>query len=142
MVHIVSVNNFFNRNGSSVITYKPTVEAHYGTLLCSSRNELGPQVVPCVFHIVSAGKYVLSSLVNMSRYRQFDRSVVTFSNTTARCEKARYLNKISIILRKDYDNILSQSLTTREQRINVAALITFFSLINCVTLSFRRGTFS
>ncbi|XKL62808.1 hypothetical protein PGB90_002641 [Kerria lacca] len=56
MVHIVSVNNFLNGNGSSVIKYKPVTEANYGTLMCSSQNELGPQVVPCVFHIVSAGK--------------------------------------------------------------------------------------
>ncbi|XP_065214217.1 nephrin-like isoform X2 [Planococcus citri] len=56
MVHIVSVNNFVNHNGSSVIAYKPISESSYGTLLCSSQNELGPQVVPCVFHVVSAGK--------------------------------------------------------------------------------------
>lgn len=60
MVHIVSIDNFVNSNGSSVITYKPTTETHYGTLLCSSQNELGPQVVPCVFHIVSAGKCLCS----------------------------------------------------------------------------------
>lgn len=56
MVHMVPVSNFLNGNGSSVIKYKPSTETHYGTLLCSSRNDLGPQVVPCVFHIVSAGK--------------------------------------------------------------------------------------
>lgn len=56
IMHIVSVNNFINENSSSVITYKPTTEAQYGTLLCSSKNELGPQVVPCVFHVVSAGR--------------------------------------------------------------------------------------
>lgn len=42
--------------GQSTATYTPTSEQGYGTLLCWGRNELGPQIVPCVFHIVPAGK--------------------------------------------------------------------------------------
>ncbi|XP_069683132.1 neural cell adhesion molecule 2-like [Periplaneta americana] len=42
--------------GRSVATYKPTSERDYGTLLCWGRNELGSQAVPCVFHVVPAGK--------------------------------------------------------------------------------------
>ena len=44
------------QGGKSVATYSPTNEQGYGTLLCWGRNELGPQVVPCVYHIVPAGK--------------------------------------------------------------------------------------
>ncbi|KAK6635820.1 hypothetical protein RUM44_001074 [Polyplax serrata] len=46
----------FEEGGKSVATYSPTNEQGYGTLLCWGRNELGPQLVPCVFHIVPAGK--------------------------------------------------------------------------------------
>lgn len=42
--------------GSSVATYTPDAETDYGTLLCWGRNEIGSQAVPCVFHIVPAGK--------------------------------------------------------------------------------------
>lgn len=57
MVHLKPLSNFtVIDGGSSVITYQPSFELQYGTLLCSSKNELGPQVVPCVFHVVSAGK--------------------------------------------------------------------------------------
>lgn len=42
--------------GRSVAVYTPNSEQGYGTLLCWGRNELGPQPVPCVFHIVPAGK--------------------------------------------------------------------------------------
>lgn len=43
--------------GTSVATYTPISESDYGTLLCWGRNDIGSQVVPCVFHIVPAGKY-------------------------------------------------------------------------------------
>ncbi|KAL1129902.1 hypothetical protein AAG570_012846 [Ranatra chinensis] len=42
--------------GYSVAAYTPTSETDYGTLLCSATNQLGTQAVPCVFHIVPAGK--------------------------------------------------------------------------------------
>ncbi|XP_068082837.1 nephrin-like [Anabrus simplex] len=42
--------------GSSVASYTPLSELDYGTLLCWGRNELGTQDVPCVFHVVPAGK--------------------------------------------------------------------------------------
>jgi hypothetical protein len=40
----------------SVASYKPKTEMDYGTLLCWGDNELGRQAVPCVFHIIPAGK--------------------------------------------------------------------------------------
>ncbi|XP_047096833.1 hemicentin-1-like [Schistocerca piceifrons] len=42
--------------GRSVLQYQPMGERDYGTLLCWGRNELGAQAVPCVFHIVPAGR--------------------------------------------------------------------------------------
>ncbi|PNF35868.1 hypothetical protein B7P43_G09425 [Cryptotermes secundus] len=42
--------------GRSVARYKPESERDYGTLLCWGRNELGSQAMPCVFHVVPAGK--------------------------------------------------------------------------------------
>ncbi|XP_067005669.2 nephrin-like [Anabrus simplex] len=42
--------------GRSIANYSPQSEQEYGTLLCWGRNELGAQIVPCVFHIVPAGK--------------------------------------------------------------------------------------
>lgn len=44
------------QGGKSIATYVPSNEQGYGTLLCWGRNELGPQIVPCVFHVVPAGK--------------------------------------------------------------------------------------
>ena len=41
----------------SVASYKPKTEMDYGTLLCWGDNELGRQAVPCVFHIIPAGKH-------------------------------------------------------------------------------------
>ena len=42
---------------SSIITYTPMTELDYGTLLCWAQNDIGEQNVPCVFHIVPAGKH-------------------------------------------------------------------------------------
>ncbi|XP_068204793.1 uncharacterized protein [Palaemon carinicauda] len=40
----------------SIITYTPMTELDYGTLLCWAENAIGQQSLPCVFHIVPAGK--------------------------------------------------------------------------------------
>ncbi|XP_066978327.1 neural cell adhesion molecule 1-like isoform X2 [Macrobrachium rosenbergii] len=40
----------------SIITYTPMTELDYGTLLCWAENAIGQQNLPCVFHIVPAGK--------------------------------------------------------------------------------------
>ena len=51
-----------SRSGtSSVVTYTPTTELDYGTLLCWASNRIGDQRVPCVFHLIPAGKTNLGS---------------------------------------------------------------------------------
>uniref|UniRef100_A0A1Y1NJZ5 Ig-like domain-containing protein n=1 Tax=Photinus pyralis TaxID=7054 RepID=A0A1Y1NJZ5_PHOPY len=41
---------------SSVVSYTPMTELDYGTLLCYASNRIGHQRVPCVFHIIAAGR--------------------------------------------------------------------------------------
>ncbi|KAL0269902.1 UNVERIFIED_CONTAM: hypothetical protein PYX00_007485 [Menopon gallinae] len=41
---------------TSLVTYTPRTEMDYGTLLCWARNSIGDQRVPCVFHIIAAGR--------------------------------------------------------------------------------------
>ncbi|XP_023707814.1 synaptogenesis protein syg-2 isoform X4 [Cryptotermes secundus] len=41
---------------SSVVSYTPMTELDYGTLLCWASNRIGNQRVPCVFHIIAAGR--------------------------------------------------------------------------------------
>lgn len=40
----------------SLAAYTPVTELDYGTLLCWAKNELGMQKLPCVYHIIPAGK--------------------------------------------------------------------------------------
>lgn len=40
----------------SVVSYTPKTEMDYGTLLCWAKNSIGDQKVPCVFHIIAAGR--------------------------------------------------------------------------------------
>ncbi|KAF7998196.1 hypothetical protein HCN44_009594 [Aphidius gifuensis] len=39
----------------SVVSYTPMTELDYGTLLCWAKNNIGSQLVPCVYHIIPAG---------------------------------------------------------------------------------------
>lgn len=41
---------------SSIVSYTPMNELDYGTLLCWASNQIGHQQVPCVYHIIPAGK--------------------------------------------------------------------------------------
>ncbi|XP_012271984.2 neural cell adhesion molecule 2 [Orussus abietinus] len=41
---------------SSVVSYTPMTELDYGTLLCWATNRIGHQRVPCVYHIIPAGR--------------------------------------------------------------------------------------
>ncbi|XP_026480389.1 uncharacterized protein LOC113386844, partial [Ctenocephalides felis] len=41
---------------TSVVTYTPVTELDYGTLLCWATNSIGSQRVPCVYHIIAAGR--------------------------------------------------------------------------------------
>lgn len=44
-------------HATSVASYTPRNSSDYGTLMCIGTNSVGTQYVPCVFHIVPAGKY-------------------------------------------------------------------------------------
>jgi len=52
----VDKNKFTINNSISLFSYKPERELDYGTLMCWSRNDIGEQQKPCVFHIIAAGK--------------------------------------------------------------------------------------
>ena len=52
----VSTNKFVSNGSISMFRYKPERELDYGTLMCWSRNSIGEQQKPCVFHIIAAGK--------------------------------------------------------------------------------------
>lgn len=56
LIQIKDVHNFTTAKMYSVATYQPKNELDYGTLLCWARNELGSQTMPCIFHIIPAGK--------------------------------------------------------------------------------------
>ena len=43
-------------NSVSLFSYRPERELDYGTLMCWSRNAIGEQQKPCVFHIIAAGR--------------------------------------------------------------------------------------
>ena len=52
----VSQDKFTSNGTVSFFHYKPERELDYGTLMCWSRNSVGEQSKPCVFHIIAAGK--------------------------------------------------------------------------------------
>ncbi|GLV36158.1 sidestep VIII [Carabus blaptoides fortunei] len=52
-IHTFSVED---GGGRSILTYTPHMDSDYGTLLCWGKNALGSQAIPCVFHIVPAGR--------------------------------------------------------------------------------------
>ena len=52
----VDRRKFSVNNSVSLFSYKPERELDYGTLMCWSRNSIGEQQRPCVFHIIAAGR--------------------------------------------------------------------------------------
>ncbi|XP_035703880.1 protein turtle isoform X2 [Folsomia candida] len=46
----------FSVGTRSVVTYTPMTELDYGTLLCWASNKIGDQRVPCVYHVIAAGR--------------------------------------------------------------------------------------
>ncbi|XP_045527336.1 hemicentin-2-like [Pieris brassicae] len=50
-------DSYISRTGTvSTVTYTPHTEMDYGTLLCWAHNRIGKQRVPCVYHIIAAGR--------------------------------------------------------------------------------------
>lgn len=49
------LTEFISEPGRSILTYVPRHIADYGTLQCWGRNDLGSQIVPCVYQVVRAG---------------------------------------------------------------------------------------
>lgn len=41
---------------SSQVSYTPMTELDYGTVLCYASNRIGHQRIPCIFHIIAAGR--------------------------------------------------------------------------------------
>lgn len=40
----------------SIARYLPSSDLDFGTLLCSAHNSIGQQAVPCLYHVIPAGK--------------------------------------------------------------------------------------
>ena len=49
-------DRYTNQGSASLLTYKPKDQMDYGTVLCLAENLVGRQVVPCVYHVIPAGK--------------------------------------------------------------------------------------
>ena len=57
-------SRFIRTNGStSLLTFTPTRTLEYGTLMCWSRNSVGEQRDPCIFHIIAAGNILLETIL-------------------------------------------------------------------------------
>ncbi|XP_065355312.1 nephrin [Calliphora vicina] len=52
----VATNHISRLGTSSTVTYTPITELDYGTLLCMATNKIGKQRIPCIFHIIAAGR--------------------------------------------------------------------------------------
>ena len=53
-------------NGTrSKLTYTPRNNKDYGTLMCEAKNEVGKQKLPCIFHIILAGKPKYSTALHI-----------------------------------------------------------------------------
>lgn len=63
----VAAGHIARAGTSSIVSYTPMTELDYGTLLCWASNHIGQQQVPCVYHIIPAGKGY-SAFVSASRY--------------------------------------------------------------------------
>ncbi|KAK1133119.1 hypothetical protein K0M31_014477 [Melipona bicolor] len=52
----VAASHIARSGTSSIVSYTPMTELDYGTLLCWATNRIGHQQVPCVYHIIPAGR--------------------------------------------------------------------------------------
>ena len=48
--------NILLQGSASLLSYAPRSQMDYGTVLCRAANLVGRQVVPCVYHVIPAGK--------------------------------------------------------------------------------------
>ena len=53
---------FTNQGSASLLSYVPKSQMDYGTVLCRAANLVGRQVVPCVYHVIPAGKIQCSRM--------------------------------------------------------------------------------
>lgn len=60
----VAQSHIIRSGTSSIVSYTPITELDYGTLLCFASNKIGTQRIPCVFHIIAAGKFLIFDFVN------------------------------------------------------------------------------
>ena len=49
-------SSYTNQGSASLLSYAPRSQMEYGTVLCWASNLVGRQIVPCVFHVIPAGK--------------------------------------------------------------------------------------
>jgi hypothetical protein len=57
----IPASHFTMDRARSTASYTPMTELDYGTLLCWGRNEIGVQKAPCVFHVIPAGMFSVST---------------------------------------------------------------------------------
>jgi hypothetical protein len=51
--------NHITKSGTtSIVSHTPMTDMDYGTLLCVATNRVGQQRIPCIYHIIAAGKYI------------------------------------------------------------------------------------
>ncbi|XP_016840806.1 nephrin isoform X1 [Nasonia vitripennis] len=101
---------------SSVASYMPTIELDYGTLLCWARNRIGTQQIPCIYHIIPAG-----------------RPDVPHNCSTSNMSKNSFVIRCS----PGFDGGLTQSFmlevresNSQELKTNLTAEVPFFSVSN------------
>lgn len=54
----LSKERHYKNASRSILHYTPIMDQDYGTLTCIGQNEVGEQVVPCVFQVVLAGELI------------------------------------------------------------------------------------
>lgn len=57
----LSRDSFTNQGSSSLLSYTPKSQMDYGTVLCMAGNVVGRQIVPCIYHVIPAGKFYIAT---------------------------------------------------------------------------------
>ncbi|ALC45415.1 CG12950 [Drosophila busckii] len=114
----VATNHISRLGTTSIVTYTPITELDYGTLLCVATNKIGRQRVPCVFHIIAAGRpdqVHNCTLINIS-----------MTSLTATCSEGFNGGLPQLFLLELYDSNsqeIKANITSTEPRFTVAGLI-------------------